>query len=57
MEPVPVNCCANAVKFTPADSRINMKAAPVNRDGGDLGHGHGGIGIAAEDHEAVFWEL
>jgi signal transduction histidine kinase len=51
-----VNLLSNAVKFTPEGGRVDVRAAPA--DGGvEIAVSDTGIGIAAEDQEAIFEEF
>ena len=51
-----VNILSNAVKFTPEGGRVDVRAAPA--DGGvEIAVSDTGIGIAAEDQEAIFEEF
>ena len=51
-----VNLLSNAVKFTPEGGRVEVRAAPA--DGGvEIAVSDTGIGIAAEDQEAIFEEF
>src|SRR5215510_1047773 len=51
-----LNLLSNAVKFTPEGGRIDVRAAPV--DGTvEISVTDTGVGIAPEDHAAVFEEF
>jgi signal transduction histidine kinase len=51
-----LNLLSNAIKFTPEGGRIEVKAVP--EDGSvDVSVSDSGVGIAPEDHEAVFEEF
>jgi signal transduction histidine kinase len=53
---VVLNLLSNAIKFTPEDGRIDVVAIP--RDGSvEVSVSDTGVGIAPEDHEAVFEEF
>jgi signal transduction histidine kinase len=53
---VVVNLLSNAIKFTPEGGRIEIRAVPV--DGSvEISVTDTGVGIAPEDHEAVFEEF
>jgi GAF domain-containing protein len=51
-----LNLLSNAIKFTPEGGRIEVKAVPENGSV-DLSVSDTGVGIAPEDHEAVFEEF
>jgi signal transduction histidine kinase len=51
-----LNLLSNAVKFTPDGGRIDVRAAPVNGSV-EISVTDTGIGIAPEDHDAVFEEF
>ena len=51
-----LNLLSNAVKFTPEGGRIEVRAA-CSDDGAEISVADTGIGIAAEDQEAVFEEF
>jgi GAF domain-containing protein/anti-sigma regulatory factor (Ser/Thr protein kinase) len=51
-----LNLLSNAVKFTPEGGRIEVRAAPAG-DAVEISVTDSGIGIAPEDHEAVFEEF
>jgi len=56
LKQVLVNLLSNAVKFTPEGGRVEVRAAPA--DGGvEIAVTDTGIGIAPEDHEAIFEEF
>ena len=51
-----LNLLSNAIKFTPEGGRIDVRARPS--DGSlELSVTDSGIGVAPEDHEAVFEEF
>jgi len=53
---VVLNLLSNAIKFTPEGGRIEVRAAPV--DGAvEVSVTDTGVGIAPEDHEAIFEEF
>ena len=53
---VVLNLLSNAIKFTPEGGRIEVAASP--RDGSvEVSVSDSGVGIAPEDHEAVFEEF
>jgi signal transduction histidine kinase len=53
---VVLNLLSNAIKFTPEGGRIEVAA--VARDGSvEVSVSDTGVGIAPEDHEAVFQEF
>jgi signal transduction histidine kinase len=51
-----LNLLSNAVKFTPEGGRIDVRAAPANGSV-EIAVSDTGIGIAAEDQEAIFEEF
>jgi signal transduction histidine kinase len=51
-----LNLLSNAIKFTPEGGRIEVRARPVN-EFAEIAVSDTGIGIAPEDHEAVFEEF
>jgi len=51
-----LNLLSNAVKFTPEGGRIDVRAALLD-DVAEISVADTGVGIAAEDHEAVFEEF
>jgi GAF domain-containing protein/anti-sigma regulatory factor (Ser/Thr protein kinase) len=51
-----LNLLSNAVKFTPEGGRIDVRAGFANRTA-EISVTDTGIGIAAEDHDAVFEEF
>jgi signal transduction histidine kinase len=51
-----LNLLSNAIKFTPEGGRIEVTAAPEN-GAVDVSVSDTGVGIAPEDHEAVFEEF
>jgi len=53
---VVLNLLSNAIKFTPAGGRIGVAATPVN-GAVEISVGDTGVGIAAEDQEAIFEEF
>jgi signal transduction histidine kinase len=53
---VPLNLLSNAIKFTPDGGRIDVRAA-VNGGLVEVSVADTGVGIAQEDHEAVFEEF
>ena len=56
LKQVLVNLLSNAVKFTPEGGHVEVRAAPA--DGGvEIAVTDTGIGIAPEDHEAIFEEF
>jgi signal transduction histidine kinase len=53
---VVLNLLSNAIKFTPVGGRIEVRAAPVN-GAAEVSVSDTGVGIAAEDQEAIFEEF
>ena len=51
-----LNLLSNAIKFTPEGGRIEVAAAP-NGESVEVSVSDTGVGIAPEDHEAVFEEF
>jgi signal transduction histidine kinase len=51
-----LNLLSNAVKFTPEGGRIDVRAVPANGTA-EISVTDTGIGIAPEDHDAVFEEF
>src|SRR5207249_9132722 len=52
-----LNLLSNALKFTPEDGRIDVRAAALVDGTVEISVTDTGIGIAPEDHEAVFEEF
>src|SRR5256712_11256884 len=53
---VVLNLLSNAIKFTPEGGRIEVAASPPDGSA-DVSVSDTGVGIAPEDHEAVFEEF
>jgi signal transduction histidine kinase len=51
-----LNLLSNAIKFTPEGGRVGVRAAPVD-ERVEVAVSDTGVGIAPEDHEAVFEEF
>jgi signal transduction histidine kinase len=51
-----LNLLSNAIKFTPEGGRVGVRAEPVDEHV-EVAVSDTGVGIAAEDHEAVFEEF
>ena len=51
-----LNLLSNAIKFTPEAGRVGVRAEPVD-EYVEVAISDTGIGIAPEDHEAVFEEF
>jgi len=51
-----LNLLSNAIKFTPEGGRVGVRAAPVDEHV-EVAVSDTGVGIAPEDHEAVFEEF
>jgi signal transduction histidine kinase len=51
-----LNLLSNAIKFTPEGGRVGVRAAPVDEHV-EVVVSDTGVGIAPEDHEAVFEEF
>jgi signal transduction histidine kinase len=53
---VVLNLLSNAIKFTPEGGRIEVRAVPVEENV-EVSVGDTGVGVAAEDQEAIFEEF
>jgi Amt family ammonium transporter len=51
-----LNLLSNAIKFTPEGGRVGVRAEPVDEHV-EVAVSDTGVGIAPEDHEAVFEEF
>ena len=51
-----LNLLSNAIKFTPDGGRVDLRAA-LNEEQVEVSVADTGVGIASEDHEAVFEEF